>query len=177
MLSCLLIFIGSNLLGQAIPDTFKIFTAKVIGIDNSFNTKGVLYAINDSSILISNSLLKEDYYTGSYEVSPILVNTIKNLKVRRKGSVGKGALIGFLGGALTGVIIGFAAGDDECDGWCILTYSAGQKAAMAGVGLAIVGGSVGAIAGSSGKNFHINGNHDKYLEYQNDLIKRSIVNE
>jgi hypothetical protein len=173
----LLIFLCFSLLGQAIPDTFKIYRVEVKGMDKSYNLKGALYAVTDSSILISNSFLKEDYYSKNYDVSPILVNTIENLKVRRNGSVKKGALIGLVSGALTGIIIGHAAGDDQCDGFCVMSFSAGDKAAMAGIGLGILGVSVGAIAGSSRKYFPINGNPDKYLQYQDDLIKRSIVKE
>ena len=75
-LLCSLIFFSFSLLGQAVPDTFKIYSVKVIGMDKSYNLEGALYAVTDSSILISNSFLKKDYYSENYEVSQILVNTI-----------------------------------------------------------------------------------------------------
>ena len=182
MLLCILISTGFNLFGQAIPDTFKILKAKVCGIHNSINTEGALYAINDSCILISNSLLKRDYYSGNYEVSPISVNFIKTLTVRGDKDVGKGALIGFGAGVLLGAIVGLSQGDDPK---CTTSFYCGmksrtiaeEKALVGGIISGIIGASVGAIIGSTGKRFTINGSVDNYREYQNDLIQRSIVNE
>ena len=56
------------------------------------------------------------------------------------------------GGVSVGVIAGFASGDDECDedghNWCILTFSAEQKAVLFGVLIGGIGGLAGLVAGA-----------------------------
>jgi hypothetical protein len=66
---------------------------------------------------------------------------------------GRGALeglgIGLLIGAAGGAIVGYADGDDECppEGWCILTFTAGEKALLGGMFFGGVGGLVGGVIG------------------------------
>lgn len=169
-----LVFSCFHLFGQGIPDTFKIYQVWIKPLDNSATIKGVLYALNDSSIFISNSLLKKDYCSGNYWAKPILVKNVKTLKVRRKGSVGKGALTGILSGAITGIIVGFAAGDDPPG---LFSYDASQKATWAGIGFAIIGVSVGAGIGSSSKNFQIEGRIENYSDIKDRLSKYTIIKE
>ena len=77
---------------------------------------------------------------------------------------GRGALeglgLGALIGAGVGVIGGFASGDDECDedggDWCILTFTAEQKAVLLGLVFGGLGGMVGLVAGA------VRGSHDVY---------------
>ena len=60
----------------------------------------------------------------------------------------KGAGIGFLIGGAAGVVIGLVAGDDEPD---FVSFSAADKALIAGIGLgtlgALLGGAIGAASG------------------------------
>jgi hypothetical protein len=54
-------------------------------------------------------------------------------------------------GALTGALIGYSSGDDECseDSWCILQFTAGEKAVLAGIALGGLGGLVGLVVGAA----------------------------
>jgi hypothetical protein len=78
--------------------------------------------------------------------------------------VGRGGLeglgIGALAGASFGAILGYAAGDDECnadDGhWCILTFTAGEKAVLSGILLGGLGGLLGGVVGLA------HGSRDEY---------------
>lgn len=62
--------------------------------------------------------------------------------------LGLGALIG----AGVGVVSGLASGDDECDSdggdWCILTFTAEEKAVILGIVVGGIGGMVGLVAGA-----------------------------
>lgn len=74
-------------------------------------------------------------------------------RVRRIVSVerGRGAWEGFLGGALSGfmvgAVVGLSAGDDRCGDFCIIEFSAEEKAAMVGALGAGIGGAVGILLG------------------------------
>jgi hypothetical protein len=66
---------------------------------------------------------------------------------------GRGALlglgIGFLAGALGGAVAGLASGDDPpCEGYCLLTLSAGGKAVIGGVMFGSLGGLIGIVVGA-----------------------------
>lgn len=86
--------------------------------------------------------------TGAARVSRLLSWDSPGLEYQsRRSRKGRGALIGLGVGAVAGVAIGFAAGDDRCGAGlfgCLFTFTAEQKAAMLGVGL----GGIGAIIGS-----------------------------
>ena len=58
----------------------------------------------------------------------------------------RGATIGSLIGVTSGVVIGFASGDDPPDAFW--QTSAGEKAAIAGVGLGVVGLVIGGVVGA-----------------------------
>jgi hypothetical protein len=74
--------------------------------------------------------------------------------VSRGRGAAEGLALGGLGGAALGAVIGLASGDDKCAerGFCILLFSARDKAilggiAFGGLGLAL-GGLLGALVGS-----------------------------
>jgi hypothetical protein len=77
---------------------------------------------------------------------------------------GRGALeglgLGALGGAGLGVVMGLASGDDQCDedghNWCILTFTAEEKAVLFGFMMGSLGGLIGLVAGA------IRGSRDVY---------------
>lgn len=58
----------------------------------------------------------------------------------------EGFLTGLGVGALSGAVLGYASGDDHGDGF--LNFTAGEKAAILGGGLGIVGSAIGALAGA-----------------------------
>jgi hypothetical protein len=90
---------------------------------------------------------------------------------RRLRGAGKGAGIGLLVGAGLGAVLGFASGSDTCGAspdseWagaisCGIGFTAGQKAAMYGLGLGIVGAGAGAIVGATTTRSHIRILHSK----------------
>jgi hypothetical protein len=101
---------------------------------------------------------------------------IQQLRLRRKGKVGRGIMIGAAVGAVTGVIIGLASSDDPDCGYdpnspsllvhfvgtvCEATsMTAAQKAVLAGTGLGLAGGLVGGILGSIKIKIPINGSQN-----------------
>ena len=75
------------------------------------------------------------------------------VKRRSRGAL-EGLLIGMLGCAATGAVVGYAQGDDQPG---FVSLSAGTKATMLGVIGAVAGGAIGALVGASV------GHKDRYL--------------
>jgi hypothetical protein len=90
---------------------------------------------------------------------------------------GRGALeglgIGALVGASVGAVLGYADGDDECNSdegqWCILTFSAEEKAAFGAIGLGIVGGGIGLVVGA------LKGSTVIYEDKQSETVVRAVA--
>jgi hypothetical protein len=72
-------------------------------------------------------------------------------KRSRPAAIGRGAGFGALLGASVGAVLGFADGDDECaeGNWCIIQFSAADKAVMGGLAVGVLGGAVGGILGAA----------------------------
>ncbi|MCK4407749.1 MAG: hypothetical protein KAV44_08750 [Bacteroidales bacterium] len=161
-------------------DTFqkiKIYRTWVSLNSEPFKIKGVLYEVKDSSILVSRSVVIQDYSTDSFEIAKLNINNIETIKTRRKNSIGKGVLIGAVSGLVVGVLIGLIDGDDPpcpSGSWICLRYTAGQKALMAGVPLAVSGAGIGALIGSIKVKIPINGNINNYNRNKNKLRKYTI---
>jgi hypothetical protein len=99
---------------------------------------GRLVAFDDDSVVI-----RFEGHTVPFRVPR---DVITRLEVNRGGrrNVLKSAGIGLAVGALAGVAVGIASGNDEPG---LLAFSAGEKAAIAGAGLGVAGAVVGLVAG------------------------------
>jgi len=125
-----------------------------ISLSDGTRVRGVLASASEDGLLI----LKRDL---SDTVALVLPETIELIKLRRKGKIGRGALIGAGGGALLGAIIGFVDGDDgpEC---FLLCYTAAQKAGIGALIFTPLGSGVGAVIGTKSDKVAIGGNIDTY---------------
>ena len=95
------------------------------------------------------------------------------IKIRRKGKIGNGVLVGALTGSATGALIGLFSGDDpdttggfsfygEEVTWTNKGTKAGEKALAIGISMAFVGSGVGAIIASKKEKIFINGDINNY---------------
>ena len=182
---CIFIFIlvqtGTHALAQDSSKRFRkmVFEAKVYNADNKMITEDYLLQVNDSSILLGN---KPDHFSLSpYSSNPVTLinyNDIGLIKIKRKGSVGRGALIGAVAGIVVGALAGLASGDDdpEINSPVDIFYppmTAGQKALAAGAMCGLLGGVTGAIIGAvAKKTFTINRNPSALKELNTTLLER-----
>jgi hypothetical protein len=92
---------------------------------------------------------------GGGMIDPATIIRVTDERTLRGAAEGLG--LGFAAGALTGVVIGLADGDDPpCDegghNWCLFNMTAGEKAIVGGVLLgglgSIVGLAIGTVKGS-----------------------------
>ena len=151
--------------GKAKKKKYKVWLTLINRTDK---VKGFLYAVNDSAIVVSSSSdLVTDQYTASLNNSIAIAN-IKKIRLRKKGNIGKGYIIGTSIGIATGVLLGVSAADG--DGFSTLA-----AAGMLGIVGSVVGTGVGSISGS--KRYTIDGNQDTFLISRQELKTLSLVGE
>jgi hypothetical protein len=167
----------------------KIYRTWVSKMDKTTKTKGVLYEVKDSSILVTNSLIPEDYLSNNFytinihiiEAIELHINNIETIKVRRKNSVGKGILIGLFSGFAAGALMGIVDGDDPYSRSSsgvfmgdLFQFTAEEKIILLGTPLAIIGAGIGAWIGSAKVIIPINGNIKVYKRNRKKLKKYSV---
>jgi hypothetical protein len=163
--TCLLTF-HACVLGQSRVQKIKLYNAVVSTVFQGHKYKGPLIEVSNSSITI----------LSKGERVSIPSNSIKDIKFKRKGAVGRGALAGGLTGFCLGLIIGFASGDEECPpggSWFCTEISAEEKAVGGGLALGAVGSVAGVIIGAAShtKKIKINGDQSIFLARKEDIRK------
>ena len=144
----------------------KKYKAWVTLLNRTDKVKGFLYAVNDSSIVVSaSSDLVTDQYTASLNNSLAIAN-IKKIRLRKKGNIGKGYIIGTSIGIVAGILLASGEGDG------FTTFAA---AGMMGIVGSVVGTGVGGLSGT--KRYTIDGNQEKFLKYRQELKTLSLVGE
>jgi len=159
------------------PVRQKSLNASVNTLDGR-TIKGRLYSVNDSQLV----LLKSSW--GQYIIP---AENIQSFKLRRKNSELKGALIGFGIGTVTGIVAGFASGDDALMEPSINDFgisaainnmfamTAREKAAVYGTSLGITGAIVGALVGVlAKKKFTIGGKKAKFRDLQAEIMMKLV---
>lgn len=146
-----------------------------VKFNNEDKLNGVLYSVNDSSIVIASPISGkkytnkiEDYYSNRYKKEEYPVRYIERIKTRRLNSIGRGAGAGALIVFGTGVALGTYVG------------LSGYKPAyiigvVVGAGYSVFGGATGALIGSFKKFYTINGNPSYFRYYHRTLTELSIV--
>jgi len=160
----IVLIICTNSFAQNKSDKIKVYKAWVKLLDGS-KAKGVLYAADSSGVKLSDGITSDNLNTLSAE-------KIKEIRIRKKGRVGKGVWIGALSGATFGAIMGIASGDDEA-GW--FSFSKEEKAAMNAIGLGTLGAGIGALVATGKKKIIINGDLNNY-KIQLGLIQSYSLN-
>jgi hypothetical protein len=157
----------------------KPFNAYIKTIDNK-TINATLRGVNDSLMLVTMS-------RGEYLQIP--AENIQSFTLKRKNSVGRGALIGFGIGAATGIIIGLASGDDPVYNEPVndpfsgifvsvnnaFAMSAGEKAVAGGLGLGLTGAIIGSITGALSKQkFIMGGKKETFRDLQSEIMKKLV---
>lgn len=155
----------------------KIYRTWVALKYESIKINGVLYQIKDSVIVVSSSVERLDYSLNRFETIDLNIENINSIKVRRKNSIGMGALFGTLTGFVVGGMIGFISGDDPPVYQFPIYFpgvSAEQKAIAFGVIGGISGGLLGALIGSVSVVIPINTSFTNYNQNKTKLKKYAI---
>lgn len=178
---CLFLLLTAKAQGDSIKRQ-KTFITVVRTTDNKL-IKGRLLAVNDSQLVLNSSNVAQ----------PVLPESIQSFTLKRKNSALKGALIGLGVGAVTGIVIGLASGDDPVmqypdannDPYGIgsigvvinnaFALSAGEKAVAGGILLGTGGAIVGTLIGVlAKKKFIIGGKKEVFHDLQSELMLRLV---
>jgi len=149
--------------------------------------KGYLSVLSDSSVGVSHSPVTIRVENSSpFPYQKINYSDIQEMNVHRHSSVGRGIFYGSMIGMVTGILTGLALGSDpdqtylwpDFFGTGSFTFTmkgitAGEKAVagafLGGLGGAVIGGVVGALAH---KTFIIGGKKKQFTEMRGSLISR-----
>ncbi len=130
----------------------------------SFRTRnGYLHNVNDSGIVFSVSSYGNDFISKDRHLNFIDARNIQKIKIRQKGSVGKGFLIGAGFGFLLGGLLGLSG---------ITEYGlfdklpAEQNALAGGIVFGIPGLLIGGLAGTYRIKIPIHKSIEKYKSHK-----------
>ena len=152
---------------------FKIYKTWISLNNDSETVKGALYNITDSSLLVSSSLIKQDYTTGNFQITKLNFTNVDLVKVRSKNRVVKGALIGTVAGFFLGAMLGLIEGDDNPED-VYFPSTAAQHAMENGFILAIGGAGIGSLCGSIKIKIPINGSIGNFNSNKRKLEKFAV---
>jgi hypothetical protein len=171
------LLLSNALFGQFLVPKTKTSIATVKLMEGK--KRGYFHHLDSTSIYLTSS--KADLRQGN-NLLQLPISSINKLQLKKKGTVGRGALIGLVAGGLTGLVLGRAAGaNDDCtpvyhDLFIFSYYSTpypcgpserGQLSAIKG---AVIGATLGLLLGSTKRKFIIGGQKSKVRE-QEEKIK------
>jgi len=169
-----LIFVafGDRLFAQEpIPGETRPMKVRLITIDRQIR-HGYLYSLTDSSLLLSSEKLfprPADTLVPRGTLS-FGYRRMEQVDIYRKGSIGRSVLVGLGIGAATGALLGLISGDDHSG---FFSYTAGEKAAGAGLVGGTLGTLIGLIAGvASHHTFYIGGQQKRYEKMRRRTMDR-----
>ena len=161
---------------------------------NNLKLKGWFFTMSEDSVYLLSSntkLLEPSMYNNPFlmkETVAIPVTNINSISFKKKNAGFKGALIGLGTGALVGMIVGFAGGDDPVQPYTggfgdlfvalgnAFAMTAGEKAAMGALSGGILGAGTGAILGAVlKKKFVIGSDKAVYNNLHDELMKKVYI--
>lgn len=149
----------------------KIYRTWVYPVYKGAPLKGALYKVNDSSILISNSLSKMDLIYGSFEIIGESPENIRKIALRKKGKNGRGILIGSTAGLAMGITLGTINSSGHSDDI--------QDVASFFIGFVCTGLGIlaGTLAGSDKKYIPVMGNQAQFAMNKARLDEYAILHD
>jgi len=164
--------------GAQVTDVSKVkYISSVYLLGSEIPLKGALVTTGDSTIqLIDKSLLKNKDGIAPDLIQVITSASITRIEIRRKNSVGRGALRGMLGGAAFGATFGYITALPDRDSDNFFTFSPGESAIIGAVVFTIPGLIAGTIVGANKKTkIKIDGNPASYALNREKVKKYTLT--
>ncbi|MEI7726547.1 MAG: hypothetical protein WCK09_15665, partial [Bacteroidota bacterium] len=159
---------------STLPGPKKLYRTWVTVQRDAKKVKGALYEVRDSSIVLSGSYEKTDYFKGKYNLTKLDVKDIQAISVRRNNAVGRGILFGSLSGIVLGGLVGLTAttpgGNDKQEG---------AAKGVSSIVLSIMTGTIGAVIGAAispiRTKVNVNGSQQQFEKNMNKLTRRCLT--
>ncbi len=165
LISAIALLLTLNMKAQNKSRKVKVY--RVLIITDESRMKGFLYEADSTGLNVSQDIKGEN-------LEFINAVNIRTIKIRKRGQVLHGAVIGALSGITFGYLIGLSGGDDE-PGW--FSYSKEEKGTIGAVAGGIVGTTIGTLISTARKKFNINYDINQYKENLMLLQVYSILEE
>ena len=174
LIACLIIY-GHNISMKAqssnLPVTERPPKSTITLISPPDTIVGAIYELKDNSILVSSSLVKEDYYSGNYEVAEINIDNIGLIKPKRR--IGQSVLIGAAIGAVVGAVVPrIALGPHPFPPGSFVPPEVGYPVSISAG--AAAGGLIGAYISTIRLSIPINGSMENYNRQKKKLGKYTV---
>jgi hypothetical protein len=143
----------------------KLFESRILFRDHSGDLKGLLYEIKDSSVILSGTKSRLDLQAGNFRQTKIPANNIDVLKIRREGSIKRGA---WIGGSILGIgflIIGISEKENFGELASLIIPEMTIIGAFAGAGVGALAGSFRDIISIKGSLENFNSNRSRLQQY------------
>ncbi len=170
---CLLVQVANAQDSRQVPK--KLYKAWITFSGSEKRKTGALYEVCDSSLLLSSSLAKKDYFDPSrYEQIRVNVKNIDVIRVRRKNATGRMILYGGVTGAVLGAVIGLTSKNSARNE----NVNASIKIASVTFGAVFFGACgavIGAVFSPIRKAFRVHGSQEAFERERSALQRRALV--
>ncbi len=131
----------------------KVYIAHIEQVDGT-KIKGILYRINETDVELAQ-VIRRSVDTVFHR---ILSSEIKNIRVRKKGTIRTGFIVGAIVGSFIGYEVGYSSVECGSAVFCFPEL-AGINGAIVG---SLVGGLAGVAVGGIQKKFIVQGNQQLF---------------
>ncbi len=166
IVNILLLDVDKSMAQETITDD-RLFRSWTILNNQADPIKGYLYSTYDAGFMLLPYHAEAEGKQGNIKVPYF---DVVQLKIRRKGSVGKGLLIGAVAGCAAGILVGLAT-YQKSDGWDL---GPGVNAIAGAFFGTPVGLGVGAAIGSSKRIIPISSDPNHYIE-NGQLLREYVI--
>lgn len=174
----ILIFAFQKTFSQNKGGKTKIYIARIV-TENNKQVKGILYAVNDSAVILytENTIVSKDsLLNDSIPLKIYSYRDIHIIKVRRRGAVIEGALIGGASGIASGLLTDEMIRGIRNAGNIVGSPIIGNREDVGympafTITFGLIGLGIGILDGASSKKYEIKGNKIIFTEKENDLFR------
>jgi hypothetical protein len=136
--------------------------------------KGFLYELKDSSIVVLNKFIDMNQEIKPDNITEIPIKNIEIIKTRNKKGISTGIVAGIFSGLGIGLIVGSAIYKPQNSSQTLEEIDKGATVIASGIFSALLGGGIGAIAGTAKSSYKINRNWNDYMLNARSMLKKSI---
>ena len=173
LFACLLLLSSMQVNGQTESTPTVKYSTWIRLTGEPYDINGTLCLVTDSSLSLLEPKVTTPGYFRLKVDNTFSAGRIETIMVRRKGSVGKGAIIGLFTGFSIGLIAGLVQGNDPKEQW-VHSFTAPQKGLLLGTMFGGIGAGIGASIGALKIKFSVNGDIQTFENINKKLRQYSL---